>query len=487
MADIMVEYAKDCELVIGLASPVGVNHDDVESRLRDIFGQFNYEVNYIHLSELVSKHFDKRPPKGLKENDRLDWAMETGTELRNRYGRGDLYALMAMDEINLNRASDHQTVLPRKRTVHVIRSLKHAEEVNTLRQVYGQGFFLLGVSASTESKKHYLRELKGVEDESELDRLIQRDDKEVDKLGQQTRNVFQLADAFATTDDNTRLSKQLGRIVDLIFSHPYQPPTEEEYAMFMAYAASLRSADLSRQVGAVLTNDMGDIVSTGANDVPKFGGGLYWPGEDDCRDYVRKEDSNEMQRNRIMEEVIESIVGKGVDKAEIETYKSKLSKTRIGDLTEFGRAVHAEMEALLQASRNGISIRGARLYTTTFPCHNCAKHIVVSGAKEVVYIEPYPKSFATTLHDDSINDLEEPVLNKVNFRQFVGIGPRKFIDLFSMNLGNGRKIKRKENGVVVSWSRGTAELRVPMSPLSYLESETDSVNLFSSLVGGRNE
>ncbi|UQG56043.1 MULTISPECIES: hypothetical protein [unclassified Marinobacter] len=52
----MVEYAKDCELVIGLASPVGVNHDDVESRLKNIFGLFNYHVNYIHLSELVFKH-----------------------------------------------------------------------------------------------------------------------------------------------------------------------------------------------------------------------------------------------------------------------------------------------------------------------------------------------------------------------------------------------------------------------------------------------
>jgi len=485
----MVEYAKDCELVIGLASPVGVNHDDVESRLKDIFGQFNYHVNYIHLSELVFKHFNRRPPENVSEIERLDWAMQTGTELRNKYSRGDLYALMAMDEINLERVSENKTVLPRNRTVHVIRSLKHAEEVNTLRQVYGQGFFLLGVSASTESKKHYLRELKGVESESELDRLIQRDDKESDKLGQQTRNVFQLADAFVTTDDNFRLSKQIGRIVDLIFSHPYQPPTEEEYAMFMAYAASLRSADLSRQVGAVLTNKMGDIVSTGANDVPKFGGGLYWPGEDDCRDYVRKCDSNEMQRNDIMEDVIKSIVGKSVSEEEFEEYKLKLSKTRIGDLTEFGRAVHAEMDALLQASRNGISIRDAKLYTTTFPCHNCAKHIVVAGTKEVIYIEPYPKSFATTLHDDSINNSENPVANKVNFRQFVGIGPRKFIDLFSMNLGNGRKVKRKEKGSIVSWSRSTAELRIPMSPLSYLESETDNVNLFASLVmkGGRNE
>lgn len=474
-------YAKNCELVIGLASPVGVNHDDVESRLNDIFRQFNYKVNYIHLSELVEKYFKKRPPRGNSEVKRLDWGMETGTSLRKKYGRGDLYALMAMDAINIERESEHKSVAPKYRTVHVIRSLKHAKEIDTLRQVYGQGFFLLGISASTESKKHYLRELKGVKSEDELNRLIERDDKENDKLGQQTRNVFQLADAFVTTDDNTRLSKQLGRIVDLLFANPYQPPTEEEYAMFMAYAASLRSADLSRQVGAVITNDRGDIVSTGANDVPKFGGGLYWPGKDDNRDYVRKEDSNEKQRKEIVEDVIRALLGENINKKRLKKKKSKLLKSRLGDLTEFGRAVHAEMEALIQASRNGISIRESKLYTTTFPCHNCAKHIVAAGINEVIYIEPYPKSFATTLHDDAINDKEEAEKNKVNFRQFVGIGPRKFIDLFSMNLGNGRKLIRKVEGKTINWERGNAELRVPMSPLSYLESETDLVREFSKL------
>lgn len=48
--------------------------------------------------------------------------------------------------------------------------------------------------------------------------------------------------------------------------------------------------------------------------------------------------------------------------------------------------------------------REATLYSTTYPCHGCAKHIVAAGISEVVYYEPYPKSRALALHDDSIQE-----------------------------------------------------------------------------------
>ena len=44
---------------------------------------------------------------------------------------------------------------------------------------------------------------------------------------------------------------------------------------------------------------------------------------------------------------------------------------------------HAEMEALLSCARSGVSTRGATLYSTTFPCHNCAKHIIAAGVARV--------------------------------------------------------------------------------------------------------
>lgn len=72
------------------------------------------------------------------------------------------------------------------------------------------------------------------------------------------------------------------------------------------------------------------------------------------------------------------------------------------NVIEFGRDAHAEMEAIL-AARAGISVKGRDLYSTTFPCHNCAKLIISAGINRVVYIEPYPKSLAIELHGDSIS------------------------------------------------------------------------------------
>lgn len=56
--------------------------------------------------------------------------------------------------------------------------------------------------------------------------------------------------------------------------------------------------------------------------------------------------------------------------------------------------MHAEMFAITDAARRGLSVRDATLYCTTFPCHMCARHIIASGIRKVVYIEPYPKSMA---------------------------------------------------------------------------------------------
>jgi len=101
------------------------------------------------------------------------------------------------------------------------------------------------------------------------------------------------------------------------------------------------------------------------------------------------------------------------------------------DLTEFGRAVHAEMNAILDAARRGVPVQGATLYSTTFPCHNCARHIIGAGISRVVFIEPYAKSRAAELHSDAIAiEPTQQVEAKVVFAPFVGVAPRRYRELF---------------------------------------------------------
>ena len=54
------------------------------------------------------------------------------------------------------------------------------------------------------------------------------------------------------------------------------------------------------------------------------------------------------------------------------------------------RTVHAEMNALLQCAFYGAPSRGAVLFTTSFPCLDCAKAMVQAGVERVVYRDPYP-------------------------------------------------------------------------------------------------
>ena len=153
------------------------------------------------------------------------------------------------------------------------------------------------------------------------------------------------------------------------------------------------------------------------------------------------------------------------------------------------------MEAILSCSREGIPTSNAVLYCTTFPCHNCAKHIIASGIERVVYVEPYPKSMALQLHGDAIElkELDAKVdttshqddslpNKKVVFESFIGVGPRRFLDLFSMTLGMGSKLKRKNKvtGKALNWSADSSQIRTPLLTKSYLEIEDDVASMWDS-------
>lgn len=105
------------------------------------------------------------------------------------------------------------------------------------------------------------------------------------------------------------------------------------------------------------------------------------------------------------------------------------------DVTEYHVELHAEMLAITDAVRRGVPVEGATLYTTTYPCSQCARLIIASGIQRVVYQEPYPKSKANRLFR---YEVAEPALtesaiegNRVKIEPFVGIAPRSVSRLMS--------------------------------------------------------
>lgn len=53
------------------------------------------------------------------------------------------------------------------------------------------------------------------------------------------------------------------------------------------------------------------------------------------------------------------------------------------------RTIHAEMNAILQCAKQGVSTENATIYVTHFPCLNCTKSIIQAGIKTIYYAEDY--------------------------------------------------------------------------------------------------
>ncbi|EIC23646.1 anti-phage dCTP deaminase [Thiorhodovibrio frisius] len=475
---------ENSEIVIGLVSAVGTETTRVVTPLKDRLSHFGYAAIEIKVSSLL-----KTNGTTSNEYERIKSLMEAGDKRRKDTKLNSILAYAAAKLISDNRDET------KPKRAYIINSLKHPDEVEALRKIYGQGFYLFGVHADKKRRLHYLTNDKNLTDPQAIE-LTDIDEDEKVKHGQRTRDTFHLADFyinFGKNDDQVKNTIQ--RFLELIFAHPYKNPTFDEFAMFMAFSSSVRSGDLSRQVGAVIArNDQ--ILSTGANETPKQGGGLYWANVDDAsgkvideqdgKDYTRNEDSNKVEQQEILSEIMRGVKKvSGLTNDQTSEIEIVLNHSRIRDLTEFGRVVHAEMEAILSCSRAGISTIDGTLYCTTFPCHNCAKHIIAAGIQRVVYVEPYPKSKALEFHSDSIElrtkleTDEKDESNHVIFEPFTGVGARRFLDFFSMNLGAGIKLTRKgKDGKTVDWTKGTANVRVALLPESYREIESDAAEIF---------
>ena len=448
---------------------------------KELVAGLGYSVVPYRMSELVHETMDSLVPDNVRNNflksidrvsngklyeenneyQRIKNLQAAGNFLRSEYERG-VIAQLAIRKIALDRMSKAEPsfdelkrsgeipsdqslsdysvsnrYIPEK-TVYIIDSLKNPSEVDVLKAVYGELFYLIGAIQSREERIDNLASkirvpLESREESHSHAVELERDDrKQSEDHGQQLDKTLNLCDYYISVANASKadVAIQVQRFFDLIHGNGVHTPTSDEYGMYVAYTAGLGSACLSRQVGACISDREGNIISTGCNDVPKFGGGLYIASsEADHRCYMDGSFCrNDFEKNKIREDVEKILAEAKVDNAR-DISKRVFKEARIKDLIEFSRAVHAEMEAIVSLSRRGGgSTEGSTLYTTTFPCHNCARHIVAAGVSKVVFIEPYDKSLALDLHRDSIS--RDDVQGKVPFLHFTGVSPLRYSDVF---------------------------------------------------------
>lgn len=489
-------------MFLALVGPLGTDLDGVSGVLRECLSEVSYDTSVIRLIEALTETAKWRNLPAHPIDRKYESRMDAGNAFREKARSGDALALLAISSIRQHRkklAADPDRPAPRH--AYVLRSLKHPKEARTLRGIYGDAFFLLAVHSPRDARvqnlarqiaeSHHVFQINPYL--SKAEELIERDEAESGKkLGQNVRDTFPLADVFIDGSDPAALKGATRRFIELLFGYPFHTPTREEYGMFHAKAGALRSSDLSRQVGAAVLNQEGDIVAIGTNEVPKPGGGPYWPGDaSDHRDFTLGYETSDRMRRGALADVLTRLKAGGWLSSQLaskrieELVRAALSGpqplmrgSQLMSIIEFGRAVHAEMAAITDAARRGVSVRNCTLYSSTFPCHVCARHIVGAGLQRVVYIEPYPKSLVPQLYPDSIVIDRRSTGDAVRFEPFAGVAPRRYLSLFEM-------VQRKDErrgGRIVVWNKASARPRLA-EPLSlYQTGEQAAVAALSHLI-----
>jgi len=502
------------EIVCGLVGAVGTDLDIVTRCIEEALLDVSYKCLPIQLSRLMHD-IQMDPWKSLPEipaYERYDSHMTAGNKFRGLLERGDALAMLAVGAIREpQQEKNGRPDSPLARHAFVLRSLKHPAEARTRRNIYGPSFYLVAAYCPREIRKRHLAQRLAESEYSlqpdqyfdKAERLMKRDESErdTDAYGQNVRDTFPLADVFidATNPEGARGS--IRRFLDLLFGTAIHTPSRNEYGMFHAQAAALRSAALGRQVGATIATDAGDVVAIGTNEVPKAGGGLYWCDDTpDMRDFRLGYEVSDRIKRRVLGDVIRRFQNRGwlsddkkhltveqlLEQAFADDAASIMKGSHLANSIEYFRAVHAEMAAIVDAARRGVSVKDGILFCTTFPCHDCAKHIVAAGIQKVIYIEPYPKSLAPELYLDSIVvDHPRPkdaaggaaIAGYVSFESFVGIAPRQYMDLFTMGE------RKTSEGDVATPNRATAKplFAKELPPdLAMLVKENQEFNRFKS-------
>ena len=474
--DGLVTLVERPEIVIGLVGALGTDLDPVEAALSDALRLVDYKTDQLRISQLISRVHAaaKQPTTGAQTH--MEDLMKQGDRLRAAAGP-DAAAALAVAEIAARRATRGETD-PRGGVATVIRSLKRKEEVKRLRVVYGPRFVLVAVwSPEDEREKAVLARLRndypgGSEGlyAGQTAELMTRDQQDAnDPLGQSVQSAFELADVYLAARTGRSIVGPTARLVRLLFGDWFITPTRDEQAMFQASGTSFRSSAAGRQVGAVVIDADGEIVVTGMNDAPKAFGGQYWADDvPDHRDFQYGYDVNDRQKLAIVEDMLKRLrehgwlsdtapAGDAATPGKIALAKNgPLHDSRVGDLLEFGRIAHAEMACICTAARRGTPLGGLTLYTTTYPCHECARLIVATGIREVVYVDAYPKSQVREMFADEVDEGPDARPDRVSFRPFEGIAPRLFRSVFAKT---GRE-RDAASGKYEPWQPGDARPRL---------------------------
>lgn len=288
----------------------------------------------------------------------------------------------------------------------VIDAIRSPYEAFFLKRRYAN-FYLFSINTTDVERRRSLREFR----KFSIEVIAEIDAKEYpSKLSGAERFIAQnMQECIENSDVHIHNSKgsefnhndlvsQLAWYVTLMARPGIIMPTSLENCMQIAYTAKQNSGCISRQVGAVVTDESYSIKSVGWNSTPQGQTPcilrsaedlLLGLNKDDYSDYEQKDPKFRAALSNKFSKIIAksgqgdrnlSFCFKGIQN-EIEGEKNQVHT----------RSLHAEENAFMQISKHGgQKLAGGVLFTTASPCELCAKKAYQLGLKKIVYIDPYP-------------------------------------------------------------------------------------------------
>jgi dCMP deaminase len=284
---------------------------------------------YYSLSDAIRDEIRSRGEQPTR--DRL---IIVGNELRQRYGAS------VLAERILAKIEDDKH--------YIIDSIRNPAEVNAFREA--KHFKLIRVEAPAETRFQRILNRQRESDPRTLEDFVALENREAEgeDTSQNLVKVELLADHSVVNDGALdRLYAQIDELLPKLLKE-IQRPSWDEYFMNIAKVVASRSNCMKRKVAAIIVKDK-RVVSTGYNGTPR--------GTRNCNEGGCPRCNSMAQSGTALDECLCS---------------------------------HGEENAIVQASYHGVSLKDAMIYSTFAPCLQCAKMIINSGIREVIYNMDYP-------------------------------------------------------------------------------------------------
>jgi dCMP deaminase len=284
---------------------------------------------YYSLSNVIRDEIRVRGEEPTRER-----LIIVGNELRQKYGAN------VLAERILARVEDDKH--------YVIDSIRNPAEVDAFRAA--KHFKLIRIDAPPEIRFQRIISRRRESDPKTFEEFVELENREAegDDTSQNLVKVELMADHTLTNDGALEtLYAQIDNLLPKLLKE-IQRPSWDEYFMDIAKVVASRSNCMKRKVAAIIVRDK-RVISTGYNGTPR--------GTRNCNEGGCPRCNSLAASGTALDECLCS---------------------------------HGEENAIVQASYHGVSLKDAIIYTTFAPCLQCAKMVINSGIREVIYNMDYP-------------------------------------------------------------------------------------------------